>query len=119
MTRIGWSLLAAIGWSAPALAQEAPGDGRALYEQHCAGCHAIDANRVGPAHRGVFGRKAGLAPGFRYSDAVKRSGVVWDAKSLDAWLADPERLIPGQKMYAEFEDPAVRRAIIEFLRTQR
>lgn len=45
----------------PAQAVDAVPDGRALYDKHCAGCHAVDANRVGPAHRGVFGRKAGLA----------------------------------------------------------
>ncbi|MBA4215963.1 MAG: c-type cytochrome [Roseateles sp.] len=103
----------------PAQAVDAVPDGRALYDKHCAGCHAVDANRVGPAHRGVFGRKAGLAPGFKYSEALKRSSIVWDAQTLDAWLTDPERVIPGQKMYADFDDPAVRAAIIDFLRTQK
>jgi len=65
------------------------------------------------------GRKAGLAPGFKYSEALKRSSIVWDAQTLDAWLTDPERVIPGQKMYADFDDPAVRAAIIDFLRTQK
>lgn len=100
-------------------APEALASGRALYEQHCAACHALDAHRVGPAHRGVFGRQAGRAPGYAYSDALQRSRIVWDAKTLDAWLSDPEALIPGQKMYADVEDPAVRAAIIEFLRSQR
>ncbi|RTL44229.1 MAG: c-type cytochrome [Burkholderiales bacterium] len=119
MIRIGLSLLASIGLMQSSVAQDLVAEGRALYDKHCAACHSIDANRVGPAHRGVFGRKAGLAPGYRYSEALKRSSVTWDAKTLDAWLANPERVIPGQKMYADFEDPAVRQAIIEFLRTQK
>jgi cytochrome c len=119
MSRIVFGLWASLGLALPAQAQDGAAAGRALYEQHCAACHSVDANRVGPAHRGVFGRRAGLAPGFRYSAALKRSSVVWDAKTLDAWLANPERVIPGQKMYAEFDDPAVRAAIIEFLRSQK
>jgi cytochrome c len=112
-------LCAGLSLVLPARAQDAVAAGRALYEQHCAACHSIDANRVGPAHRGVFGRKAGLAPGFKYSEALKRSRVVWDAQTLDAWLTDPERVIPGQQMFADFDDPAVRAAIIEFLRSQK
>ena len=119
MSRIVFGLWASLGVVLPACAQDAAADGRALYEKNCAACHSVDSNRVGPAHRGVFGRKAGLAPGFRYSEALKRSNVVWDAQTLDAWLANPERVIPGQKMYADFDDPAVRAAIIEFLRTQK
>ena len=119
MKRLAFALMAGLGLVLTAGAQPPGLDGRALYEQHCAACHSVDANRVGPAHRGVFGRQAGRAPGFKYSPALQRSRVVWNAQTLDAWLTDPERVIPGQKMYAEFDDPAVRAAIIEFLRAQK
>ena len=72
--------------------------GGALYEARCGACHSLDAHRVGPMHRGVFGRRAGSAPGYDYSPALKGAGMVWDAASLDAWLKNPEALVPGQRM---------------------
>lgn len=78
-----------------------PGDpvrGAGLYESRCGACHSLDANRVGPAHRGVFGRRAGLAPGFRYSPALKSSGLVWTAANLDLWLTAPTKLVKGTSM---------------------
>ena len=72
--------------------------GRELYESRCVACHSIDANRVGPAHKGVVGRKAGSLADYDYSAALKSSAIVWSASTLDRWLADPEKLIPGQKM---------------------
>ncbi|MBE3024747.1 cytochrome C [Janthinobacterium sp. BJB1] len=72
--------------------------GQALYKTMCMSCHSIDYNGVGPAHKGVFGRKAGSAAGYGYSPAVKSSAIVWSEKTLDLWLTNPEKLIPGQKM---------------------
>ena len=91
--------------------------GKRLYESRCIGCHSIEENRAGPAHRGVFGRKAGLARDFDYSEAVKRSRIVWDGKNLDRWLADPEATIPGQKMGFTVPDAIDRADLIEYLRT--
>ena len=91
--------------------------GKQLYESRCGACHSIDENRAGPAHKGVFGRKAGLAKGFDYSSAVKASKIVWNAKTLDRWLADPEKLIPGQKMGFSVPDAKDRADLIEYLRT--
>jgi cytochrome c len=62
--------------------------GKRLYECLCVGCHSLDENRAGPAHRGVFGRRAGRAPGYDYSPAVKNSKITWNEKTLDRWLAD-------------------------------
>ena len=73
-------------------------NGQQLYESRCIACHSVDDNRVGPAHRGVFGRKAGAVKGYDYSNAVKAFKIVWSDKTLDLWLSNPERLIPGQKM---------------------
>jgi len=92
--------------------------GQELYESRCGGCHSLDANRVGPAHRGVYGRKAGSAPNFNYSSAVKGSTVVWEEKTLDAWLTNPQSLIPGQRMNFRVALPQDRADIIAYLRQQ-
>lgn len=90
--------------------------GRQLYESRCVACHSIDDNRAGPAHKGVFGRKAGLARGFDYSPAVRASRLTWNEKTLDRWLANPEKLIPGQKMGFSVPEAQDRADLIEFLK---
>ena len=107
----------ALGMTAPVQAADAA-HGQELYESRCGGCHSLDSNRVGPAHRGVFGRKAGTAPGFNYSAAVKNSGVVWEEKTLDAWLTNPQVLIPGQRMNFRVATAEDRADIIAYLRQQ-
>ena len=107
----------ALGMTAQALGADAT-HGQELYESRCGGCHSLDANRVGPAHRGVFGRTAGTAPGYNYSTAVKNSDVVWDDKTLDAWLTNPQALIPGQRMNFRVATPEDRADIIAYLRQQ-
>lgn len=67
----------------------------------------------------MFGRKAGLARDFDYSPAVKRSKIVWNAKTLDQWLANPEKLIPGQKMGFSVPEAKDRADLIEYLKTAR
>lgn len=100
----------------PAFAGDAA-RGRAIYETRCIGCHSVDDDRVGPAHRGVFGRKAGGRAGFAYSAALKQSSVVWNEKTLDAWLADPQKFIPGQGMNVQVEDAGAREDLVAYLRT--
>jgi cytochrome c len=90
--------------------------GKQLYESRCIGCHSLDENRAGPAYRGVFGRKAGSAKGYDYSDAVKKSAVIWNERTLDRWLANPEGLIPGQKMGFMVPEPRDRADLIEYLK---
>ena len=89
--------------------------GKDLYESRCAGCHSLDHDRIGPRHAGLFGRKAGSVAEFDYSPALRGSRIVWDAKTLDAWLADPERLIPGQRMNYSVPEAADRAALIAYL----
>ena len=84
--------------AAPVLAAGDAAHGQMLYQSMCMACHSIEYNGVGPAHMGVFGRKAGSAPGYTYSAAVAASKVVWNEKTLDKWLTNPEQFIPGQKM---------------------
>ena len=92
-----------------------PARGNALYQSRCTSCHSLDHSRIGPAHRGVFDRRAASVPGFDYSPALKHSGVRWTAGNLNRWLTDPEAFIPGQKMGYQVPDPVDRRDIIAFL----
>jgi cytochrome c len=105
-------------WSvaSPASAGDAV-HGEEIYNSRCVACHSPDANRVGPKHRGVVGRKAGSLPDFNYSKAVKNSDVVWDEATLDKWLTNPQAFIPGQRMNFKVADPTDRADIIAYLKT--
>ena len=92
-----------------------PTHGLTLYQTRCAGCHSMDYNGTGPAHKGVFGRKAGSAPGYVYSAAVKSSKVIWSEKTIDKWLKNPEKFIPGQKMGFMMPDAKDRADVIAYL----
>lgn len=92
--------------------------GKILYESRCIACHSVDANRIGPQHRGVFGRKAGGVKDYDYSAAVKNSQLVWSETTLDRWLTDPEKLIPGQKMGYQVPDAADRADLIAYLKKE-
>jgi cytochrome c len=98
-------------------AQGDPAIGRQLYAQRCSACHSLDVNLAGPAHRGVYGRKAGSAAGFDYSPALKNSQVVWNDATLDQWLAGPDRFIPGQKMWVSVPDPDDRKNLNAYLKS--
>ncbi|HJP69850.1 MAG TPA: c-type cytochrome [Sphingomicrobium sp.] len=109
--------LAASGGSIPAMPAGDPSRGQLLYEQMCSGCHSLDSNRVGPAHRGVVGRRIASVPGYTYSYAIRRLGGSWTRRRLEAWLAGPQRVAPGSRMFFTVDDPAERRDIITYLAT--
>ena len=88
-----------------------------LYLRRCGACHSLDANRIGPRHRDVIGRQAGSLTDYDYSDALKRQTFIWDATHLQQWLANPESLVPGQKMGFRLSDVEERKAIILYLET--
>jgi cytochrome c len=90
--------------------------GRTAFEKRCTGCHALDHEKIGPRLAGVVGRKAGTVSAFPYSEAVKKSGVVWNEVMLDKWLTDPETVIPDSDMTFRLDDPVERAAIITFLK---
>jgi cytochrome c len=93
-----------------------PTRGEQIYHR-CQGCHAIDANRVGPRHAGLFGRHAGSLDDYNYSDAMRASGVVWDATTLDQFLTAPRKFIPGTKMpFAGIADAQERADLIAYLK---
>jgi len=93
--------------------------GQALYAAQCTACHSVDAHKTGPAHRGVFGRRVGSAPGYTYSDELAASRLRWTAQTLNAWLADPEDLVPGQRMGVQVDDAQERADLIAWLATLR
>lgn len=91
--------------------------GKQLYTRRCGACHSVDQNRVGPRHRGLFGRKAGTVPDYRYTKALKRLNLKWNEKNLDRWLANPTAVAPGTAMGFRLNDPAERKQIIAYLKS--
>jgi cytochrome c len=111
-------LISATAFCANGFAQ--PGSvqrGQALYQSRCTACHAIDTHQTGPAHRGVVGRRAGNAADYKYSDELANSTLVWTPKTLNAWLTDPEKLIPGQRMGFQVDSARERADLIAYLAT--
>ena len=93
--------------------------GEQLYSR-CAACHALDYDRVGPRHCGLIGRRAGSVPGFEYSPAMRRSGLVWNTQTLNRFLADPPKAVPGTTMtYAGVGEPQERADLIAYLSSAR
>jgi len=112
------AVLALAACGAPVLAAPAASAaaGKVVYER-CLACHALAYDRTGPRHCGLFGRRAGSVPGFAYSAAMRRSAIVWDEKTLDLFLADPLKTVPGTSMgYAGVKDQAERADLIAYLK---
>jgi len=111
--------VAAIAASAIATAAGNPERGAKVFSA-CAACHSLQPERhtTGPSLAGIWGRKAGSIESYhRYSDELKRSGLVWDERTLDAWLRDPQKLVPGNQMpFAGLRDDAARADLIAFLK---
>ncbi|MDQ3124679.1 MAG: cytochrome c family protein [Pseudomonadota bacterium] len=88
----------------------------------CRSCHTITdggSNMTGPNLYGVFGRQAGVHPGFNYSTAMKEADFVWDVLRLDDWLENPRTFLKGTKMsFAGIPDPTDRRDVIAFLKVE-
>ncbi|WP_213881314.1 cytochrome c family protein [Pseudomonas sp. dw_358] len=86
------------------LAAVADGDataGQAVFESNCTRCHTIGSNArnvFGPQLNGLFGRKAGTAQGYHYTDAMRNSGIVWSTDTLAAFVKDPSGVVSGTRM---------------------
>jgi len=92
--------------------------GAALFVDRCVACHALNPTRKpGPILSGVYGRRAGTVPGYAYSTALKRAGVVWNDATLNRWLAGPPKYIPGVNMQAQVDSAADRRNLIAYLKS--
>jgi cytochrome c2 len=95
---------------------KAASPGEALFLQRCAVCHSAGgAGGQGPSLQGLMGRKAGSVPGFQYSAALKQSGITWDGKSLDHFLAAPGAAVPGTLMVLAVPDPTERKDLVHYL----
>jgi cytochrome c len=105
------------GNAAFAADEQAVSRGLAVYENNCAGCHSVEANRVGPKHAGIVGRKAGSIKDYPYSVALKKSELVWNKDLIVRWLTDPEQVIPGQAMGFRLGNVQDRMDVVAYLAT--
>jgi cytochrome c len=101
-----------------AFAQDAA-HGKALFQQQCSVCHSVDGSSgVGPTLKGIIGSKSGEISGFRFSRAMKGANITWDAKTLDAYLTDPQKAVPGNQMpFSGMADAKQRVDVIAYLAT--
>jgi len=115
-----------LGPCAEALAASAPAQaqvdaGRRLFAR-CTNCHEVGAgarNGFGPQLNGIVGRKAGSAPAYAYSPALKQAGFVWNEQKLVAFIRDSEKVVPGNKMrFLSFMSEKQASDIVAYLRTQ-
>jgi cytochrome c len=86
----------------------------------CAACHSTEPGQhgVGPSLAGVFGTKAGDVAGYAFSEPMKASGLTWDEATLDTYLTNPMKMVPGTRMtYAGMADAAKRKEVIDYLKT--
>jgi cytochrome c len=96
-----------------------PPDGAALFKQQCATCHTTnlsDPSRQGPPLVQLIGRPAGKVEGFRYSPGLAQADFTWDEARLDAWLTNPQAVIPDVVMAYRQAKPETRAAIITYLK---
>jgi cytochrome c len=96
-----------------------PPDGATLFKQQCGTCHTsneTDPVRQGPSLFKVIGRRAGAVEDFKYSSGFAKADIVWDEAKIDAWITNPQEVIPGSMMAYRQARPEVRAAIIAYLK---
>jgi cytochrome c len=115
------TLACAFLMTGPALA--AGGDpvaGKTVF-QKCLACHTIGpgaANKIGPQLNGLIGRAAGSVPGYRYSSAMKNSGLTWDEATFTKYIQNPRGVVPGTKMsFAGLQNPTDIANVMAYIET--
>src|SRR5260221_3779889 len=130
MTRLRATSAIGLGFSGAVLAVNVAGaqmplpaakspDGATLFKQQCATCHTtnlFDPVRQGPPLFKIVGRPAGKVDGFHYSAGFARADFVWDDARLDAWLTNPQEIIPGAVIAYRQSKPENRAALIGYLK---
>lgn len=104
----------------PTAAATTAAGGKPVSFAQCAACHSVEPGKhgVGPSLAGVYGTKSGELAGYAFSDAMKNANLTWDDATLDAYLANPMKMVPGTKMtFAGMPDAAKRKEIIEYMKT--
>lgn len=105
--------------AAPAVAAAAPAAAPAAFNQ-CKACHAVEPGKhgIGPSLAGIFGTKAAAVPGFEFSEAMKSSGLTWNAATLDRYLESPRTVVPGTTMgFGGLKDDAKRKQVVDYIKT--
>ncbi|RIA45525.1 cytochrome c [Hephaestia caeni] len=118
MAGISSLIIAAAAIAVPSAAQSPTAGERAFVM--CKACHTTEKggrNGIGPNLSGLFGRAVGSVPDYTYSEALKKSGLRWDEKTLSEFLAAPTKKVPGTKMPIGVADPAKRAALIAYLKS--
>src|SRR5262249_50601744 len=111
-------VVAAFALAAPAHAQQGDATRGEQKFVECAACHSVErgVNNVGPSLAGLFGRHAGSLPDFRYSAAMRKSGITWTPDELNEFISDPQKRVPANRMpYAGLTDAAARADLIAYL----
>jgi cytochrome c len=112
----GFMLLTTGSTFVSAAGAQAQGNGKALFEKRCGGCHALDRDKEGPRLGGVYGRTSGSVDSFQYSEGLKKARIIWKEDTLDRWLTNTEKVVPDNDMTFHVEKADERSEIIAYLK---